>query len=152
MPVFAPALWLAAPAGASSSTLPDAPPCIWVVPFAPPRICVSDEAPCASTGPASRAEIATAIAEVFTSFIQFSKVLLTTNSSISSRHRSQPEHAHRRISRYPRTARPPCKPRDVVIVQGFRGHFANPWPYADRIYGASAASGKFRKNTLNTRI
>src|SRR5829696_3735768 len=61
MPVFAPALWLAAPAGASSSTLPDAPPCIWVVPFAPPRICVSDEAPCASTGPASRAEIATAI-------------------------------------------------------------------------------------------
>jgi hypothetical protein len=39
-----------------------------------------------------------------------------------------------------------------VIVQGFRGHFANPWPYADRIYGASAASGKFRKNTLNTRI
>src|SRR5687767_6765022 len=53
MPVFALAL---APAGASSSTLPDAPPCIWVVPFAPPRICVSDEAPCASTGPARRAE------------------------------------------------------------------------------------------------
>jgi hypothetical protein len=84
MPVFAPALWLAAPAGASSSTLPDAPPCIWVVPFAPPRTCVSDEAPCASTGPASRAEIATAIAEVFTSFIQFSKGLLMTSSSISS--------------------------------------------------------------------
>src|SRR5512144_2156782 len=86
MPVFAPALWLAAPAGAvaSSSMLPDAPPCIWVVPLAPPRIWVSDEAPCASTGPASRAEIATAIAEVFTSFIQFSKVLLATNSSVSS--------------------------------------------------------------------
>jgi hypothetical protein len=53
---------------------------------------------------------------------------------------------------YPRTARPPCKPRDVVIVQGFLGHFANPWPHANRIYGASAASGKFRKNILNTCI
>src|SRR6266542_843706 len=108
----APVFWpgAAARASMSSSTLPDAPPCIWVVPFAPPRICVSDEAPCASTGPASRAEIATAIAEVFTSFIQFSKVLLTTNRSVSSRHRSQPEHAHRRINRYPRTARPLCKP------------------------------------------
>jgi hypothetical protein len=40
----------------------------------------------------------------------------------------------------------------VVIVQGFRGHFANPWPHADRIFGASAASGKFRKNILNTCI
>jgi hypothetical protein len=73
MPVFAPALWLAAPAGASSSTLPDAPPCIWVLPGAPPRLGVPDEAPCASTGPASRAEIATAIAEVFTSFIHISQ-------------------------------------------------------------------------------
>jgi hypothetical protein len=73
MPVFAPALWLAAPAGASSSTLPDAPLCIWVLPGAPPRLGVPDEAPCASTGPASRAEIATAIAEVFTSFIHISQ-------------------------------------------------------------------------------
>jgi hypothetical protein len=40
----------------------------------------------------------------------------------------------------------------VVIVQGFRGHFANPWPRTDRICGASAASGKFRKNILNTCI
>jgi hypothetical protein len=42
----------------------------------------------------------------------------------------------------------PCKPRDVVIVQGFRGHFANPWPHANRICGPSAASEKFRKNIL----
>jgi len=47
-----------------------------------------------------------------------------------------------------RTARAPCKPRDVVIVQGFRGHFANPWPHANRMCGASAASEKFRKNIL----
>jgi hypothetical protein len=53
-----------------------------------------------------------------------------------------------RISRYPRTARPPCKPRDVVIVQGFLGHFANPWPSTHRICDASAASEKFRKKIL----
>ena len=34
-----------------------------------------------------------------------------------------------------RTARAPCKPRGVVIVQGFRGHFANAWPRTDRICG-----------------
>jgi hypothetical protein len=51
---------------------------------------------------------------------------------------------------YPRTARSPCKPLDVVIVQGFLGDFANPWPHANRICGASAASGKFRKNILTT--
>jgi hypothetical protein len=39
-----------------------------------------------------------------------------------------------------RTAHLPCKPRDVVIVQGFRGHFANPWPWTDRICG----DGNFR--------
>jgi hypothetical protein len=47
-----------------------------------------------------------------------------------------------------RTTRAPCKPRDVVIVQGFQGHFANPWPPADRICDASAAPKKFRKNIL----
>jgi len=34
-----------------------------------------------------------------------------------------------------RTAHSPCNPRDVVIVQGFRGHFANAWPRTDRICG-----------------
>ena len=38
-------------------------------------------------------------------------------------------------SRVGRTARSPCNPRDVVIVQGFRGHFANAWPRTDRICG-----------------
>ena len=92
-------LGLPAPAGAlvSSSTLPDAPPCIWVLPCAPPRTCVSDEAPCASTGPASRAEIATAIAEVFTSFIQFSQVLVGDERSVTSAPFGT-EHARRRIT------------------------------------------------------
>jgi hypothetical protein len=144
MPVFAPAL---APAGASSSTLPDAPPCIWVVPFAPPRICVSDEAPCASTGPASRAEIATAIAEVFTSFIQFSKVLLTTNSSIYSKHRSQrtcpsPDQS---LSANGAPAMQAARCGDRA---GISGSFCESLATADRICDASISSGKFRKNIL----
>jgi hypothetical protein len=44
------------------------------------------------------------------------------------------------INHYPRTARPPCKPRGVVIVQGFLGHFANPWPSTERICGAAELS------------
>jgi hypothetical protein len=35
---------------------------------------VSDETPCANTGPARMADIANAIAEVFTNFIHFSQV------------------------------------------------------------------------------
>ena len=34
-----------------------------------------------------------------------------------------------------RTAQSPCKPRGVVIVQGFRGHFANPRPRTDLTCG-----------------
>jgi hypothetical protein len=127
--------------------LPDAPPCIWVVPFAPPRICVSDEAPCANTGPASRADIATAIAEVFTSFIHYSQVWLAKNRSAIQTRRSWPEHVPSPDRRVMNGAHA-CKPRDVVIVQGFRGHFANPWPHVNRIFGASAAPEKFRKNVL----
>jgi hypothetical protein len=151
MPLFAPALWPVAPPGVSSSMLPDAPPCIWVVPFAPPRICVSDEAPCANTGPASRADIATAIAEVFTSFIHYSQVWLAKNRSVIPRAARGPNMFRRRIGRVMNGAHA-CKPRDVVIVQGFRGHFANPWPHVNRIFGASAAPEKFRKNILNACI
>src|SRR5207237_8333611 len=59
----APALSVAAPGCAlsSSSSLLDAPPCIWLLPCTPPRILVSDEVPCAHTGPASMAEFASAI-------------------------------------------------------------------------------------------
>ena len=130
MPVFAPALCPAA--GASSSTLPDAPPCIWVLPCAPPRVCVPDEAPCASTGPASSAEIATTTAEVFTSFIHFSQLVGNKQPAPSTPFGPSMLIAGSLMSR---TARSPCKPRGVVIVQGFRGHFANPWPRTDRICG-----------------
>src|SRR5882672_11435529 len=65
---------------------------------APPRTCVSDEAPCANTGPTSKADMATAIAEVFTSFIHFSQDWLATNNS-ATRAPFLAEHAHRRIRR-----------------------------------------------------
>jgi hypothetical protein len=81
----------------------------------------------------SRAEIASAIAEVFTSFINSPKVLIGDEQFGFIRRRSQPNMLIR-ISRYPQTARPPCKPRDVVIVQG-SGSFADPWPRTDRICG-----------------
>jgi hypothetical protein len=40
------------------------------------------------------------------------------------------------INMMSRTAQSPCKPRRVVIVQGFRGHFANPWPHTVPICGS----------------
>ena len=56
----------------SSSSKVALPPCVWLLPCTPPRILLSDEAPCTITGPATMAETASAIAEVFTNFIQFS--------------------------------------------------------------------------------
>ena len=42
---------------------------------------------------------------------------------------SSPDHS------WKQTAHSPCNPRGVVIVQGFRGHFANASPPTDRICG-----------------
>jgi hypothetical protein len=53
---------------------------------------VSDEAPCANTGPANMAEMASAIAEVFTSFIQFSWFDWRCAVSRSMRHSSGTAH------------------------------------------------------------
>src|SRR6185312_11139423 len=64
--------------------------------------CVPDEAPCASTGPASSAEIATATAEVFTNFIHFSQVWLETSlvgdEQFGSFSAVRVEHARRQIA------------------------------------------------------
>ena len=50
-----------------------------LLPCAPPRICVSDDTPCANTGPASNADMATAIAEVFTNFFTSPGLLAMTS-------------------------------------------------------------------------
>jgi len=47
---------------------------------------------------------------------------------------SSPDHS------WKQTARSPCKPRGVVIVQGFRGHFANASPPTDRICGGGTCA------------
>jgi hypothetical protein len=56
------------------------------LPCAPPRIWVSDEAPCASTGPASTADIAKAIAEVI-NFIHYLPSLIRDEGHGDSMHR-----------------------------------------------------------------
>src|SRR5947199_263437 len=59
----------------SSSPLPDMPFCMLPLPWAPPRTCGSAEVPCANTGPARTADMASAIAEVLINFIHFSQIL-----------------------------------------------------------------------------